>query len=266
MSNFQFINPSHLSEEAKNLFSSDFNNAKPYKHLVIDHFLKEEIAQKIYDHFPEYEKFNKKYDGLNERKAEGSNFEDFDPMFTELKKEISSQEFCDWIAKVTGVEKSFVTDDAMGAGLHQGKNGSFLDIHIDYSMHHLQKVYRRLNLLIFFNPGWKDEWAGHTELWNEDMTVCEKKVRPDFNRCVIFETTGNSYHGYGKISPPEEITRKSFYTYFYTHENVNHKEGYHDTIFKPRPDDSTSKKLKTSVKETLKNFAKQQFVKFGIKF
>ena len=266
MSHLKFVNPEHLSEDSKKAFSVSFTDAKPYKHLVIDGFLKTDIAQKIYDNFPAYEIFNKKYDGLNERKAEGSNFEDFDPMFSELKKEISSQEFCDWIESVTGVQKSFVTDDAMGAGLHQGKNGSFLDIHIDYSMHHIQHVYRRLNLLIFFNPNWKDEWNGHTELWNENMTVCDKKVRPDFNRCVIFETTGNSYHGYGKINPPEEVTRKSFYTYFYTHENVSHKEGYHDTIFKARPDDSTAKKIQTDVKEGLKNFLKKQFVRFGIKF
>ncbi len=262
----QFINPKLLEQDTINKLHNDFVNAQPYKHIVIDNFLKEDIANKLHDSFPDYEVFNKKYDGLNERKAEGSNFEDFDPLFTELKKEINSPELCKWISEVTGVENVFVTDDAMGSGLHQGKAGSFLDIHIDFSIHHLANVYRRLNLLIYFNKDWKDEWAGHIELWNADMTKCEKKVRPDFNRAVIFVTTGKSYHGYGKINPPEGINRKSFYTYFYTNVPGDQNESYNDTIFKARPEDSTAKRLKTNVKESAKNFIKKQLKALGVKF
>jgi len=262
----QFINPALTDKTETDKLFHQFEHAMPYKHVVIDNFLKQEVAQKLYDQFPDYELFNKKYDGLNEKKAEGSNFEDFDPIFTELRKEISSVEFCQWVSAVTGIKDVFVTNDAMGSGLHQGKAGSFLDIHIDFSMHHLDNVYRRLNLLIFFNKEWKDEWNGHTELWNGDMTKLEKKVRPDFNRVVIFQTTGKSYHGYGKISPPEDITRKSFYTYFYTKDSGDQNDTYNDTVFKARPEDSAVKKLKTNVKEQSKNFIKRQLKRFGIKF
>lgn len=262
----QFINPQLLEPKSVNQLRNDFENALPYKHLVIDNFLKSELAERLNEKFPAYEIFNKKYDGLNERKAEGSNFEDFDSLFTELRQEIVSSEFCTFISQITGVENVFVTADAMGSGLHQGKAGSFLDIHIDFSMHHLANVYRRLNLLIFFNKDWKDEWAGHTELWNADMTECVQKVRPDFNRAIIFATTGKSYHGYGKINPPEGINRKSFYTYFYTNEPGEQNDNYNDTIFKARPEDSTAKRLKTNLKETAKNFIKQRLKALGIKF
>jgi Rps23 Pro-64 3,4-dihydroxylase Tpa1-like proline 4-hydroxylase len=262
----QFINPDLLNTDTVPRLRNEFENAQPYKHIVIDNFLINSEAEKLHSKFPDYELFNKKYDGLNEKKAEGSNFESFDPIFSDLRKEVSSPEFCQWISQITGVENTFVTQDALGSGLHQGKNGSFLDIHIDFSMHHLQNVYRRLNLLIFFNKDWKDEWNGHTELWNKDMTRCEKKVRPDYNRAVIFQTTGKSYHGYGKINPPEEITRKSFYTYFYTNEPGEQNETYNDTIFKTRPEESTSKKVIVTFKEASKNFIKRQLKAFGIKF
>lgn len=262
----KFIDPKHLSESSISKLRTEFEQAIPYKHLVIDQFLNAALADQLEQKFPNYELFNKKYDGLNEKKAEGSNFADFDPLFTDLKSEIMSKEFCEWISAVTGVEQTFVTDDAMGAGLHQGKTGSFLDIHIDFSMHHLANVYRRLNLLIFFNKDWKDEWNGHTELWNDDMSACVKKVRPDFNRAVIFQTTGKSYHGYGKINPPEHITRKSFYTYFYTQNAGDQNDTYNDTVFKARPEDGSLKKVKTVVKENLKNFVKSTFKKLGIKF
>ncbi len=262
----KFINPILFEQNTIDKLKNEFINAQPYKHLVIDNFLKADIAELLNEKFPAYELFNKKYDGLNEKKAEGSNFEDFDAVFTELRREVSSLEFNHFISQITSIENVFVTDDAMGSGLHQGKAGSFLDIHIDFSMHHLANVYRRLNLLIFFNKDWKDEWAGHTELWNADMTECVKKVRPDFNRAIIFATTGKSYHGYGKINPPEGTNRKSFYTYFYTNEPGEQNDNYNDTIFKARPEDSRAKHLKTNVKESAKNFIKQHLKAFGVKF
>lgn len=262
----QSINSIHTENSVIQGYLKSFEDAKPYKHIVIDNFLKPEIAEKLWQKFPDYELFNKKYDGMNEKKAEGSNFEDFDISFSELRNEVMSKEFCAYISAITGVENTFVTNDAMGSGLHQGKTGSFLDIHIDFSMHHLNNVYRRLNLLIFFNKDWQDNWAGHTELWNDDMTACVKKVRPDFNRAVIFQTTGKSYHGYGKISPPENITRKSFYTYFYTNTPGEQNNTYNDTIFKARPEDGTLKKIKTDVKESVKNFIKKQLKMLRIKF
>ena len=41
---------------------------------------------------------------------------------------------------------------------------------------------------------------------------------------------------------------------------------YHDTIFKARPEEGMMKKVKTDVKETLKNTAKSTLKKMGIKF
>jgi Rps23 Pro-64 3,4-dihydroxylase Tpa1-like proline 4-hydroxylase len=262
----QLINPIHLEKSARKSLFDEFQHGKPYKHIVVDDFLKPEIAKKLHDRFPDYEIFNRKYDGLNEKKAEGSNFEDFDPVFTQLKREINSLPFCNWISDVTGIKDVFVTDDAMGSGLHQGQNGSFLDIHIDFSMHHLDNVYRRLNLLIYFNEGWQDEWKGYIELWNADRTVLDKKVRPDFNRAVLFETTERSYHGYGKIDLPQGVTRKSFYTYFYTEDKGDQNETYNDTVFKARPEYSETKKLNTNIKEQSKNFFKHQLKRFGFKF
>jgi Rps23 Pro-64 3,4-dihydroxylase Tpa1-like proline 4-hydroxylase len=243
--------------------SSQFNEAKPYKHVVIDNFLNDESANYLYNNFPKYEVFNKKYKGLNEFKAEGSNFQDFDPLFSKLRDEIASKEFCEWLSNISGVSDLYSVPDALGAGLHQGSNGSFLDVHIDFNIHVEQNIHRRLNLLVFFNKDWKEEFEGGTELWNADMTVCEKKVLPSFNRCLIFETNEISYHGYDKISIPENITRKSFYTYFYTDLRAD-AVSYHDTVFKARPTDGNMKKAITPIKEKTKNIIKSILKKIGI--
>jgi hypothetical protein len=64
---------------------------------------------------------------------------------------------------------------------------------------------------------------------------------------------------------PEGVTRKSFYGYYYTDLRDGAK-GYHDTIFKARPEEGISKKIKTDIKETLKNTAKRILKKAGVKF
>ena len=169
------------------------------------------------------------------------------------------------MSKLTGIDALYSLPDALGGGLHQGGDGSFLDIHIDFNIHTERGIHRRINLLIFFNKEWKEEYGGHTELWNSDMTKLEKKVFPSFNRCLIFETNEISYHGYAPIKLPPGITRKSAYAYYYT----ELREGaakYHDTVFKARPTDSAFKKAITPLKENAKNFIKRQLRRLGITF
>jgi Rps23 Pro-64 3,4-dihydroxylase Tpa1-like proline 4-hydroxylase len=259
------FNAIHFGDTATETLKNEFQAGKPYKYIVLDNFLIEDFANQIYDNFPPAEALNKHYAGLNENKSEGSNFQDFHPAFSRLKEALMNQEFARWMAEVTGIAGVFVTDDNLGTGLHEGKKGSFLDIHIDFNIHVEKNVHRRLNLLIYMNKNWLPEYKGELEMWNANMTACDKKIEPIFNRCVVFETNEISYHGYGKTNFPDGMNRKSIYTYFYTVLEEGNRMKYHDTVFKPRPDDSTTKKIATNTKEALKNFIKSQFKRFGIK-
>lgn len=259
----QYINPEYLSEDKVKSLRQSFDEAKPYRHIVMDNFLKDEFARKLDAHFPGEEIFSRKYKGYNENKAEGSKFDLYDPAFSKLRAELSSPEFNEWIAKVTGIEETFITEDGLGAGLHKGGNGSFLDIHIDFNIHPTKDVHRRLNLLIYLTPDWDPSWNGAMEMWNADMTKCEKEVECKFNRALIFETSEISYHGYTKkLKTPENVHRQSFYAYFYTKEREG-ASGYHDTVFRARPDDTFGKRVRTQVKETLKNTVKATLKKLG---
>lgn len=243
----------------------EFDSALPYRHIAIDNFLVDEFANEMYNQFPPLSVLNKHYHGLNENKSEGSNFEQFDPCFQKLKEAVSSTQLLQALEKITGINNLFTTQDNLGAGVHQGKNGSYLDIHIDFNIHPVQKIHRRLNLLIYLNKNWKEEYGGKVELWNKDVSELGKAYLPSFNRCVIFETSEISYHGYSTINVPEGETRKSFYSYYYTQVG-DYKGKYHDTVFKARPEEGTMKKIKTDVKETLKNSIKRTMLKLGIKF
>ncbi|MEN0003619.1 MAG: 2OG-Fe(II) oxygenase [Bacteroidota bacterium] len=257
------LNTSVINADSIGTFRTAFNEAHPYKHIVIDNFLDAPIAESLYQHFPKMTELRKHYKGLNENKSEGSSFDQYHGDFIKVLDAIKSQEFVSWLEQVVGIDDLVLPDDHRGAGVHQGRNGSFLDIHVDFSIHPILNLHRRLNLLIYLNKDWKEAYGGHLELWNEDVSVLEKKVLVGFNKAVIFETTDTSYHGYDVINIPESQSRKSIYSYYYS--PIGEGVKYHDTIFKPRPSDSAMKKMQTNTKETLKNTVKKTLKGLGLK-
>ena len=49
------------------------------------------------------------------------------------------------------------------------------------------------------------------------MSECVHKVLPVFNRCVVFTTSDDSWHGHpDPLACPQGMTRKSIATYYYT--------------------------------------------------
>lgn len=234
---------------------------KPIRHIVIENFLQPEMIRSLYEHFPSMKDMNTHYKGINEKKAEHSDFQNLDTSFRELHQILTTPAFISWLEQVTGIHPLETIEDRLGYGLHQGANNSFLDIHIDYNLHPIKKVLRKLNLIIFLNKDWKKDWGGSLELWDKDVRTCIQSIPPLFNRCVIFECSEVSYHGYNRISVPDGITRKSSYQYYFV--PVSDHISFHDTIFRPRPKESFLKKTITYVKEYNKNAAKKILLKLG---
>ena len=84
-----------------------------------------------------------------------------------------------------------------GGGLHQSVHGGFLNIHADFTVHPLHANWRRrVNLLLYFNEDWDPEYGGQLELWSTDIKTRVQVVAPVQNRCVIFTTDPDSFHGH----------------------------------------------------------------------
>ncbi|MEZ5003789.1 MAG: 2OG-Fe(II) oxygenase [Chitinophagales bacterium] len=258
------INDRLFTPEVIAEYKKQFNEHK-LRRVVIDDFLKPDIAESIFEHFPDESQMRRHYKGLNEQKSEGSSFDQYHPHFEEVRQSIMDEKWTKVLDEITGFTGLVLPDDFRGAGVHQGFDGSFLDIHVDFNIHPVLDLHRRLNLLIYMNKDWKPEYKGYLELWNEDVSECIDEIAPSFNRCVIFETNEVSYHGYDKMDLPEGVTRKSIFSYYYTPIAERSKVKYHDTIFKPRPSDTTIKKAQTAVKEGAKNFIKKGLHKIGAK-
>ncbi|MDZ4845701.1 MAG: 2OG-Fe(II) oxygenase [Chitinophagales bacterium] len=243
----------------------DFEHAQPYHFLKIDGLLDEAFANTLVENFPKKDDMRRHYKGLNEQKSEGSNFELYHESFRTLRSALGTSEFLSFLEKATGVEGLILPDDHRGSGVHQGTDGSFLDVHVDFSIHPVLNIHRRLNLLFFLNKEWKESYGGKLELWDKDVQNCGQAILPTFNRCVIFATSDISYHGYSTITVPEGLFRNSFFTYFYTPITTGEHVKYHDTIFKTRPSEGGLKKTQTLLKENTKNFIKGSLRKLGVR-
>jgi 2OG-Fe(II) oxygenase superfamily len=102
-----------------------------------------------------------------------------------------------------------------GGGIHQGGDGSFLDMHVDFSHHPMHGDWERdLNILLYLNPDWKPEYGGQLDLRHIE-TGETTKVEPLFNRCVIMHTKAYTLHGYGRLNFPKGAFRRSIATYAY---------------------------------------------------
>lgn len=92
-----------------------------------------------------------------------------------------------------------------------------MGVHADFRINDQLHVQRRINLLIYLNPVWSDQWNGQLELWSKDMKVCISRVSPILNRCVVFSTDADTWHGHpDPLNTPEGVKRRSIAMYYYT--------------------------------------------------
>jgi hypothetical protein len=147
------------------------------------------------------------------------------------------------LEKITGVQNLIADGKILGGGLHQIQPGGRLNIHVDYSHHPETQLNRRLNLLIYLNRNWREEYGGHFELWDREIKNCVRRVLPSYNRCVIFATSSFSYHGHPEpLTCPPDRSRKSLALYYYSLGRP--EEGgeaiEHNTLFYQRPGERLS--------------------------
>ena len=219
-----------------------FESAKPFRHLVIDGFLAPAFCRDLAGAFPGFGSGATVNEfGEEGGKAVYGNVPELGEPFRRFDELIRSQSFLDRLSRITGVPELLYDPEYVGGGTHENLHGQELDPHVDFNYHPSTKQHRRLNLILFLNEEWEDAWGGnldfHQDPWNleEDQV---RSVRPLFNRCVVFETTENSWHGFQRIEiPPEKrhLSRCSVAAYFYTNKRpVEEAALEHSTVYVPR--------------------------------
>lgn len=228
-----FVDPGLPKDKGAELAAA-YQAASPFPHTVIDDFLPPQVLETCLRLFPERDKAAEAFDRDQERYKAS-----FDPdtMSAELRAlfySFNSRPFINVLQNITGIKGLIPDPYFLGAGFHELTTGGHLSIHADFNYHKPMHLERRINVLIYLNKDWKDEYGGQLELWNDDMTEKVRSVVPLFNRCVIFNTTSNSMHGNpNPVNHPDGRPRRSIALYYYTATWSDAKRK-HTTQFRPR--------------------------------
>lgn len=235
---------SPLSPHARQSATVDaerFRTADPFRHVVIDNFLDDAFCQQLLADFP---RFEDRY-ALNEMgevggKAVRMQVRDLSPAYRQLDDYIQTPEFLHYVAQVTGIADLHYDVDYVGGGTHENRHGQSLDAHVDFNYHPGTNLHRRLNLIVYLNPEWEQDWGGALQLFSDPWDSAGNRttpVLPLFNRAVIFETNEHSWHGFEAIRLPEDkrhLSRKSFAIYLYTRQRPAEEAAPpHGTIYVP---------------------------------
>jgi Rps23 Pro-64 3,4-dihydroxylase Tpa1-like proline 4-hydroxylase len=228
----------------KKFFAEKFQEGQPFRHVCIDGFLENNIAEKILEDFPGFEVTAKKNEfGVDGLKAVHEKLSDISPFYAKLVKYLESEEFKDFMVRVSGIPNLKWGGNSMyGGGTHENVDGAELDPHVDFNFDDRTKEHRRLNLLVYLNKHWHEEWGGEFELHSDPRSREQNQTKtflPIFNRAVLMETNEFSWHGFPRINLPTEhknLSRKSLALYFYTPERPSEEiEAGHATFYIQRP-------------------------------
>jgi hypothetical protein len=201
------------------LHAEEYRSAQPFPHAVIDDFLPEEVLDRVLDEFPGPDGIPWRLftDEGHTQKLATDRLELMGPFTRHLLNEFNASVMIDFLERLTGIDGLVPDPHLAGGGLHQIEAGGFLHVHADFNVYDRLRLDRRLNLLLYLNRGWREEYGGHLELWTRDMSACARRVLPVFNRMVVFSTSDISFHGHPEpLACPPGRTRKSLAVYYYS--------------------------------------------------
>jgi hypothetical protein len=221
----------------------EYASAQPFPHVVLDGLFAEPVLLDVLAEFPSPDSAQwREFKNARERKLATNTPAHFGGATYGLLAELNSAAFLDFLEELTGITGLVPDPHFVGGGLHQIERGGLLKVHADFNRHERTGLYRRLNVLLYLNREWKEEYAGGLELWDEAMSECEARILPVFNRCVVFTITDTAFHGHpDPLTCPEGWSRKSLASYYYSLSpatkatSATEATQEHSTLFKARP-------------------------------
>jgi Rps23 Pro-64 3,4-dihydroxylase Tpa1-like proline 4-hydroxylase len=225
----------------KNL-KTEYNRNTPFPNIIIDDLFPDYVLKEIYNEvrlnknwqndsvdWTQKYQVNKFYWPHDEISAKSLHIDL--PQTHLFLKYLNSKDFISKLSELTGIPNLVGDEDFFGGGIHKINKGGKLDLHRDYNVHPTKKLYRRLNLLIYLNENWNENWGGNLELWDNNLTNCVKSIEPIFGRVVIFTISDDAIHGHPKpLNCPENISRYSLALYYFTEEKPKETND-HSVVF-----------------------------------
>lgn len=212
---FQLHTFSSLFARASSL-RAEYVVAKPWPHIVVNDAFPEKLLDTAAAEcaaLQETRLVSTNTDRLVKQEASDG----LGPATQHLLNLVDSARFRQFISTVTGVRDLHSDPTHKFAGVHRTPPGGFTKIHRDFEVHPTTGLFHRVNLLIYLNRDWPEDYGGSLELWPADMSAPGCRIFPRFNTMILWETHGATLHGLpDPVTCPPGRMRLSVASYYYT--------------------------------------------------
>jgi hypothetical protein len=200
-------------------------NPDPFPHIILDDYWPDEFLEKVLDEVPDnggglWRRFTARTEA---GKGEMSDPSLWGPTTKTLYERLN--ELGPKFAEAFGMPRLYIKP--VGGGYHSTGPGGRLAVHTDFNQ--IDDMYRRLNVLVFLNHGWRREYGGVLELHGDDGIT---EVLPIFNRTIVFATSDSSWHGHPTPVADGHV-RRSFAAYYFSKEAPADFSTPHSTVWHP---------------------------------
>jgi hypothetical protein len=141
-----------------------------------------------------------------------------------------STEFVRYLEEITNINGLIPDIHLHGAGYMRCGNGDSLKIHTDFNWQNDIKLNRALNLVIYLNENWEEEWNGDIQFWDKKNTNCVKSYFPKWGNAIMWQYDELGFHGHpNPIQCPTGQFRDGFRFFYYTSNSTN--ENPHRSLY-----------------------------------
>jgi len=232
-----FFDPDGLAAFARR-HRDAYQRADPFPHIAIDDVFPANHLDEVVRDFPDEAQIRwARFADEHHVKLLSKGDAELAPSIRHLLAQLRTCEFLAFLEQLTGV-CGLVANPHVG-GLHAVEPGGRLDTHVDASWDPRLSLYTGVNLFVYLNRDWPEEYGGHLELWDAEMLECRRRVLPAFNRMVIFNPGARTFHGHpDPVRCPDGRSRKSIASNYCTSVRPRgHRPGRHLERYRARPSD-----------------------------
>jgi Rps23 Pro-64 3,4-dihydroxylase Tpa1-like proline 4-hydroxylase len=196
----------------------DYRVARPWPHVVLMDVFPAELVQQIYTEARGLDRSQMRSSNTKRhRKLQTSDRDQLGPATRALQDYLDGPDFITVLSAVTGVTDLLPDPTHYAAGLHETPQGGKTMIHIDFARHPETQQHHRVNVLLYLNPAWQDDWGGQLELWPPDMSSIGARIQPTANTMIVWETHGGTLHGMpDPVAGPPGTSRFALASYYFT--------------------------------------------------
>lgn len=208
---------------------AEFSIPGRVRSTFIDNLLPESLAEEIYGKFPSTDRMMLKR-SIREHKHVAAQMNNYDPLLEESVYAFQDSRVVDLISRITGLPALEPDAELYAGGISLMAKGGYLRPHLDNSHDGNQVRYRVLNLLYYVTPGWREEYGGSLQLWDEGPHTSARTISSIFNRLVLMITGRQSWHSVNEIG--YDGKRCCVSNYYFSKISPDDQDYFHATTFR----------------------------------